>query len=174
MISMTTTTPKEAAPPRIRHNSELAAWFILEHKVTGRYPRVIDQHPALALEHKKLFAYGYNGSIAEFEGKFFLAYRWHDGKTLHSSLALAEIDKTGVVHHNRKIDLGQGGEDPKLFVHNGQLHISWIESKFPEMPMKSFVQYAHFEGELLKGITRPEISGNDGSKVEKNWVFFEA
>ncbi len=166
---METKTPPA---PRIAHNSNLAAWFMVQHKVASRYPRVTEQIECLPLEHSKLMPHGYNPGMVEFDGKIYLGYRWHDGKTLHSSLAIAVIDEAGVVHNNHKIDMGQGGEDPKLFTHLDELCMSFVESNYPQMPMRATVQYGHFDGELLKGVTRPEVPGNDGSTVQKNHVPF--
>ncbi len=143
---------------------------MVQHKITGRYPRVIDQVPVLELERAKLFKYGYNPSIIEEQGKILMAYRYHDGKTLHSDLALAMLDYDGKVIHNRKIDLGPGGEDPKLFTFGGQTYLSWVESTFPNQPWRSVVSY----GLLEKGPIphTPELPGNDFSTIQKNWVFF--
>jgi predicted GH43/DUF377 family glycosyl hydrolase len=162
----------EPAPPRIRHNADLAAWFIVQNKITGRYPRVIDQLPCLALEHQKLFAYGYNPSILKIAEGILMAYRYHEGKTLHSDLALAALTQEGGVVHNKKINLGAGGEDPKLFTMAGMAHLSWVESNYPITPFKSVVRYGFLEENGPRIIT-PNIPGNDFSTLQKNWVFFE-
>ena len=166
-------TTKDPPAPRLKHNSALAAAFITQHKVTGRYPRVTEQVECLRLEFGKLFPYGYNPSIFEYEGKLLMAYRWHNGKTLHSDLALAELDMTGKVHHNAKIDLGEGGEDPKLFLHGGEPHISWVETTFPEIPFRSVVTFGRLSDGKILHPQMPALPGNDFSTMQKNWVFFE-
>lgn len=167
-----TSPEKELPPPRIRHNSALAAWFITQHKVTGRYPRVIDQVPVVELERQKLFKYGYNPSIVARDRGLLMAYRYHDGNTLHSDLALAQLDYNGAVIHNEKVALGAGGEDAKLFKFNGLVYMSWVESTFPVSPWRSVVRFGLLGEKGPKPILTPGLPGNDFSTMQKNWVFF--
>lgn len=164
---------KEAPPPRIQHNSRLAAEFMAKYQVACRYPKVVEQLPALAVDHSKLQRFGYNPSIIELNGNLHMAYRYHDGNTLHSDLAIATLNFQGRVLGNLKVELGAGGEDPKLFKFNGLPYMSWVESTFPKIPYQSVVRFGLLDGNKPKILT-PALPNNDFSTIQKNWVFFGA
>lgn len=163
----------DTVSPRIRHNSGLCALWIAENQVTCRYSRVIDQVPCLPLEHSKLFPFAYNPSLLNVNGEYVMAYRYHDGNTLHSDLAVARLHLDGSVKSNQRINLGAGGEDAKLFWAKDEVGISWVESSYPQKPWTSIVRMGVLVGNEIKKDLTLALPGNDGKTVQKNWVFFE-
>ena len=159
--------------PRITHNSDLCTQFIAAHKVSARYPRVTEQVATVPLEKAKLVRFGYNPSIlADGEG-LLMAYRYHDGDTLATKLALAELDFDGKVLSNRTLEVPTNGEalsmeDPKLFRWTDEVWIEWVQSTWPNFPVSSVVKYGRLDGNKIVNIHQPTI--NFPKAIEKNWV----
>jgi predicted GH43/DUF377 family glycosyl hydrolase len=158
---------------RIAHNSDLCTQFIAAHKVSARYPRVTDQVETLSIEKGKLVRFGYNPSILAHDTGLLMAYRYHDGDTLATKLALAELDLTGNVLSNRMLEVPANGEtvsveDPKLFRFNDEVWIEWVQSTWPNFPLASVVKYGRLDGNKIVSVQQPAVKVP--KPVEKNWV----
>lgn len=165
-------------PERWLHNEKLAKEWLAKNKVGPLVPSVTKQVPTIPVNRRALSQFGYNPSIIQWRGRFLMAYRWHIQQNLSTSLAMAELDAKGDIIGDRQIELpGTSTEDPKLFVYQTDLYMSWVESNWPSMPPRSVVKY----GKLVEGKpwTVPEAfqikyGKNDGNAMEKNWIFFVA
>lgn len=157
--------------PRITHNADLCTQFIAAHNVSARYPRVIEQVDYLPIEKGKLVRFGYNPSIISDGDGLLMAYRYHDGDTLATRLALAELDLGGKVLSNRTLEVNGEAisvEDPKLFRFEGQVWIEWVQSTWPNRPVTSVVKYGRLEGNKVVSVHQPAV--NSPKAIEKNWV----
>lgn len=155
-------------PPRLKHNRELAYAYIKENKVYSRYPKVTDQIETVPLDTGKLFPFGYNPSIIEFGGKMLMAYRYHPAPTPATKIAIWD----GTTNEKLDVPDSDSAEDPKLFTWSGELFMSFIVSKWPDMA-KSVVRYGRLDHGKLVDIVQPAHGSNDWSDMEKNWVFYE-
>ena len=156
--------------PRIRHNADLTQALIARLKVTARYPRVTEQVPALPLDVAKLVKWAYNPSIIEHDGCLLMAYRYHDGDTLATKLALAQVSFEGEVISNRTLEMGNGNisvEDPKLFLMDGDIWICWVQSTWPNVPVASVVKYGRLDGNKVVNVHQP--TPPQPKAIEKNW-----
>jgi len=144
-------------------------------KLAYRFPKVSSQLPTLPIG-PGLVRFGYNPTIIEDDmGRtLVMVYRYHDGEFLSSRLALATLDRNGHIKSNRALaSLELSMEDPKLFWHRNQLHLSWVESSYPTFPFKSVVKYGRLaDGEIVDTIL-PRLPDNDMTTMQKNYVFFE-
>lgn len=160
--------------PRITHNSDLCTQFIAAHKVSARYPRVTEQVETMLLEKSKLVRFGYNPSIiTDGTHGLLMAYRYHDGDTLATKLALAELGVGGSVISNRTLEIPSNGEglsfeDPKLFRWKGEIWIEWVQSTWPNFPLSSVVKYGRLDGNKIVNIQQVEPPAPKA--VEKNHV----
>lgn len=155
---------------RVKHNADLAQAFITKLNVSSRYPKVVEQVEALPLEITKLVRFGYNPSIIEDEGCLLMAYRYHDGNTLSTKLAVAQVAFDGKVLSNRTLDLpgsATSAEDPKLFRHAGAIWLCWVESNYPMLPLSAVVKYGRLEGNKLVNVQQPSV--RQPKPIEKNW-----
>lgn len=156
--------------PRIRHNADLTQALISRLKVTARFPRVTDQVPVVPIETGKLVKYGYNASILEHDNCLLMAYRYHDGDTLATKLALSQVSFEGEVISNRTLEMGNGNisvEDPKLFLMDGDIWICWIQSTWPNVPVASVVKYGRLDGNKVVQVHQP--TPPSPKTIEKNW-----
>jgi len=159
-------------PPRIKTNKLLADKYIEDHKICSRYPRVSDQVEVVA-SFSGMLRNGYNPSIVEHDGKILMALRYHPIDTPDTKLMLVNLDKDFSIISTRPLEIqGDSMEDPRWFKCNGKLFLSWVDSKYPKL-MSSVVKYGTLNNETIENIIQPPIAGNDGSTVQKNWVFFE-
>lgn len=155
--------------PRIEHNQKLADDLISRLRVSGRYPMVVDQQPVFPIEPGHLIRFGYNPAILEEGGTLLMAYRYHDGDTFATRLALAQLDLAGKVLSNRSIDsAGKSMEDPRLFMYRGAPHLCWVESSWPNMPITAVVKYGRLEDGKL--VSQFEPKHRSAKPIEKNWV----
>lgn len=155
---------------RIKHNSDLAQAFITKMNTTSRYPKVLEQVASLPLEVTKLVRFGYNPSILEDEGCLLMAYRYHDGNTLSTKLAMAQVGFDGKVLSNRTLELpgnAPSAEDPKLFRHHGQVWMCWVESNYPERPLSAVMKYGRLDGNTVVNTKQP--TPPNPKAIEKNW-----
>jgi len=138
----------------------------------------VEQLPAAIVNRHALDSYGYNGSIVRFGGKLLLAYRYHDDRNLSTALAIAQVDEKGNVYDKKSILLPQSGgseEDPRLFAHNNELWLSYVDSTFPAMPPRAVVKYGRLiESSTwkLENVSQPNYGQNDMSACEKNWLLW--
>ncbi len=110
---------------------------------------------------------GFNASLLRFQSKLLLAYRvgW-----VGSELHLAELSENLQVVASAKLPISIpdsfGLEDPRLFVHNGRLHLSFVNVLGKQGPTE--VWYMDLEAEtLFRPLYRNHMTW------EKNWQMFE-
>lgn len=155
----------------MKHNRELAVAYVKNHGPHSRYPKVSEQIQTIPIETELLFPFGYNPTLTFWGGKMMLCYRYHEG-TLATKLALANIHESGKVISNEALAIsGESVEDPKWFEHNHHLHLSWVNSTWPQNPPTCVVRFKRFDTD--DPVIQPTIGRNDGTSTEKNWVFFE-
>src|SRR5512142_1261163 len=120
-----------ALAPRLAHNEALMREFLKAHNITARFPAVTKQLPSYAINRRAISPYGYNPSLIRFDNRLLLAYRWHPKNNPQTALALAVLDDAFNVVNNQGIavpDNHGSVEDPRLFVHGGELWISYVDS----------------------------------------------
>lgn len=140
------------------------------------HPRVIDQLPTMRLNQQGLKPYGYNPSIIRFHDKLLMAYRWHEDGTPASKLRLAELNEGGDVVSDLPIQCsGQSKEDARLFIHRGELWMSWVDSQYPHA-LKSTVKYGRLalgNQPAVENSIQLDYGNNDGESTQKNWLHFD-
>lgn len=163
-----------AMPPRIKHNKDLANDYVLENRICCRYPRVTEQVEVVA-SFTHMTRFGYNPTIAEHDGKIWMCYRYHPDPNIPTTkLELAELSQDGLIVKTRPLDIaGDSIEDPRFFKAGDRLAISWVDSTGLNGSPKSVVRYGIFTNGILGEFHRPELPGNDGATVQKNYVIFE-
>lgn len=163
--------------PYVVHNEKLAKEWLLRNGVNSLFPRVSHQIEAIHINRKALEPWGYNCSLIRWQNRFLLAYRHHGAKNVRTELAIAELDDKFNVTRTKPVELtGASFEDPRFFVWNETLYVCFVESTWPNRPLTSIVKYGEVvEGVnwIVKNIVQPDFGKNDGSIMEKNWVFFE-
>jgi predicted GH43/DUF377 family glycosyl hydrolase len=116
----------------------------------------------------------YNCSLAEWRGKTLLAYR---DKYWYSDLHIAELDADlrplGTTPLHPRHPLCQAGrEDPRLFVHRGQLHCSFTGIQFADGQTLTHSMLCRLSEVLeVEETWCPEYEGRR-FPMEKNWQFF--
>ena len=169
-------------PKRVAYNEGLAAKYMKSVNYPPMYPKVSEQLKLEPLNRIALKPFGYNPSIARIGGRMFMAYRWHEEDTPATSIVMAQIDDHWNPLETVEIRVPKGGgiqsiDDPRLFVYEGELHISYVASTWPDKTPKSTVHYARLarDGQFwtLIDSTRIDYGKNDGTAMEKNWIFFE-
>lgn len=160
--------------PAIVHNSKLCADFIAAKKIVARYPKVSEQAALVPLDASGIFTFGYNPTICEHDDRILMAYRYHPDKTLATQLALAWLTSDGIVSKTRTLNISSGSnEDPRFFGLGKELFMSYVSSTWPEVPPKAVVRIGPLKADCLDASVQPRLPGNDGSEIQKNWVFFE-
>jgi len=116
----------------------------------------------------------FNCSILVYEGKTLLAYRKSWSK---AEVWLAELDSSFNAISNVKLDIPRtkfnqiGSEDPRLFVHNGKLFVSY--TGYSSYPRKSLAHMMYSlitpEGKVISTFL-PYLSVRN--EWEKNWAYF--
>lgn len=125
----------------------------------------------------------YNASTCCIHGKVWMAYRSHRmDKGGKCGIAICELDDL-TPQKSQWLDLGgatgfEHHEDPRLFVFNEKLHVSFSETTFPQgRPYISVQKYARLErangGWKVAEVFRPRYGRNYSDEMEKNWMFFE-
>ena len=133
--------------------------------------------PATATQH------AFNGSLLRWEDRWLLAYRWG----VHCHIARLDeafklIDSTvvesargrGILH--ARCELRQ--EDPRLFVHRGRLHMSFVgvdarTGKEGIDGLGAQVMYCELDPETFRPVQTVYPHYEKRSIWEKNWGFFE-
>jgi len=125
--------------------------------------------------------------MVEFEGRLMMAYRYHrTPDDPRSAIALVELSRTTYqpIAKSEPLELEQimgdeHQEDPRLFVFDKRLHISYTEmtNYLPGEDYNCVIKYAELKrskGRWKIGFTwQPDYGENHNSSKEKNWVFFE-
>jgi len=150
------------------HNTKLCSDFMVKSGIHARYPRVSEQLECLPLDLSKLKPFGYNPCVLDLDNGVSMFYRFHD-KEKSTKVSQAWLTKSCVITDDAPMHLeGKSTEDPKAFkTDNGNVIPTWVESNFPDMPMKSVVKLLH-ENKVIQ----PNLPGNDWSGMQKNWVPF--
>jgi predicted GH43/DUF377 family glycosyl hydrolase len=163
--------------PRVAHNEKLTNEFLKKNGIAGTHKAVGDQIASTQINRLALSKFGYNPSLILHEGNWLMAYRWHPKNTPQTALALATLDANLNVTSNQQIEVPNNlgsVEDPRLFTFKGDLFMSYVDSTWPNKPPKCMVKY----GKLLRAPWRVQdavaipYGANDGTSMEKNWVFF--
>ena len=153
--------------PRVKHNLEL--WE--KASLPPRYPAVTEQLECVTIQGLPPFSY--NPSIIEGEGKLWLAYRHHPNGELDSKIHLCRLTEDGQTSDNNRVHIAAASaEDPRLFMYDYKLHLSWVESMWPS-EMKAVVKYGKLEANSVQKPVRPALPKNDLTTIQKNYVFFE-
>jgi predicted GH43/DUF377 family glycosyl hydrolase len=161
-------------PPRIRHNETLSRAWLMERNIKSAVPPIADQCELFRINGKALRPFGYNPSITRFNGKLLMAYRWHSEKNHSTALAMAELDAQFSVLSNQDI-VATGGnsiEDPRWFHYQNKLWLAYVDSQWPAKPTCQ-VRYGFFDfqSRTVDG-KAPVFGNNNGTAMEKNWLFF--
>ena len=119
----------------------------------------------------------FNGSIIEFKGKILLAYRCYSGNHGRSIIGVSELDEEYRVKSNKELTLYSKTpepifEDPRLFVHKDQLHLSYIDLIYSGPRWLAVVRLCRLNDDLSLDHVIPVEFGNNGKGTEKNWNFF--
>lgn len=168
---MTETPPLES--PITTHNRALAFQVLKQTSTFSRYPAVSEQVQCLPLETHKLHKHGYNPAL---NASGLMAYRYHVSK-LGTRLAVAQLGDNGSVISDREIAIsGKSVDDPKLFTHAGSEYISWVEATWDDADyqrtIRCVVKFAKFNGAQISTIEQHTIGKNNGTALEKNWVYW--
>lgn len=124
----------------------------------------------------------FNASICDWGGRLLIAYRvsYHDKP---DSLRIAELDrKTFAIVSDRPLETplsdGWGAEDPRLFEHNGVLHVAWTGADYSKRPWRATMFYGpitwrHYNNTVaVRRAYQPKFGFNEVNQREKNWQFF--
>lgn len=162
---------------RTAHNEKLAQQWFTANNINTSLPKVTDQIPGQTINRRALSPFGYNGSLIEWQGKYLLAYRWHkNGK--QTVLAVAELDDKYNVTRNRGVLLNEkSAEDPRLFIYQDSLWISYVASDWPANPPHCVTKYGRLVATPkdweIHDLHQPIHGKNDWTALVKNLVFFE-
>jgi predicted GH43/DUF377 family glycosyl hydrolase len=121
-----------------------------------------------------LVGVAFNASLIRYQDRLLLAYRdgW-GGSQIH----VAELDEhlspvrstvlVGLNHERATV----GREDPRLFVHQGKLHVAFVGVAKPDEVIATSVLYARLSDDLrVEQVYYPHLAGRN--RNEKNWSFF--
>lgn len=160
----------------IEHNGRLKDDFMVRAKVHARYPKVSEQVEVLPIARKLLRNYGYNMTITQDGDHMLACYRFHEGTSMATKLALAQISMNGQIVSNTALEVPHDGEnsveDPRFWREGDVINMSWVESTWPNAS-KSVVQRGILNGSNLVAGDRDTFPGNDWTGIQKNWVYFE-
>lgn len=118
----------------------------------------------------------FNASLIRFKKRLLLAYRvGTSGSRVHVAALDDNLNPVASVplllRHSQSI---AGQEDPRLFVHNGNLYCSFVGVEFvrPGEPRTSQMLARLSDDLRVEEIVSPALDGRQ--HWEKNWVFFSA
>lgn len=126
---------------------------------------------------------GYNPSLVRWQGRLFTTYRYHAPGTWRTKLALALLnEKTMAVEVHYTIltpssASHHSAEDMRLWTVGNKLFGSYVLANTVGNKLKCAIRYGEItitgNGAELSGDWQPKYGNNDGTALEKNWVFFE-
>lgn len=160
------------------HNSATTSGWMAHRGIRSLFPAIHNLFQSAVLNPKALHPGAYNPSILRVGDKTLISYRYHPANTPHTRLAIAEVDDKFHVLRRREVDAnGVSVEDARLFTVDGEPWISYGVSQGPDGAWKCVVRY----GRLVEAGDKWAVEGqhllphgsNDGTALEKNWVFFE-
>jgi predicted GH43/DUF377 family glycosyl hydrolase len=169
-------------PGYVVHNGQLAKAWLEKIGRVALFPAVSSQIPAVQINPKALHPFGYNGSLIRFEGRLLLAYRYHVDNKLSTKLAVAELDDNFNVIRNSNLEIAgnhQSSEDPRLFIYQGKLWMSYVCSTWPSQNPVCVTKYGMLNqisngwGIVPQTEKQPAYGKNDGTSLEKNFIFWE-
>lgn len=158
-------------PPRLKRNREL--YISLRNSLGGqpRYPRVADQVQTIPIRGLK-HPLGYNPAITQFGGLLYVAYRHHNGSSA-TQISVAVLNPDFTSRGEAVMPTAaRSTEDARWFVHQGELHLAWVESQWPEKAV-SVVKCGRYGAPAGLAVQPQFCVGNDGSAMQKNWVLWE-
>jgi len=117
----------------------------------------------------------FNGSIVDYNGKTLMAYRAYDPDTKNMNVFISELDEKYNVISNHKIGITKFMtvgifEDPRLFVHRGELWMVFIELDFSFAP-RTMVRCTKLNDKYQYCGGFSTRFGKNGVHVEKNWIY---
>ncbi len=157
---------------RIQYNLDLRdKWFSSRNLRVG-VPPVQEQLPTVIVNKRALNPFGYNPSIIRHGGRLIMAYRSHPNGALQSRLNVAELSGDFKVLSNTPIDLAGGSiEDPRLFIHQDMLCMSYVISMTPNPPYTCVVRWGILHEDKpawkVEGQWKPGYGDNDNTAMEK-------
>jgi len=120
----------------------------------------------------------FNGSIIRYNGRLLVAYRYYGGNINKSHLAISELDDDLAVKSNHPLNIRAHGTtksyiDPRLFIHNDKLWITFAEFDMGNRGMYRCIVRCVQLGDGYIPENDLEIKYGDNYKaLEKNWCFF--
>ena len=120
----------------------------------------------------------FNASLCRFNGAMLLAYRvsYNDKP---DRLWLARLNPDLSTKWCMPLDVpladGWGAEDPRLFVHDGTLHVAWTAADYTRSPWRATMFYGRVETwgpPRVEVAHQPRYGLNLSDQREKNWQFF--
>jgi len=136
------------------------------------------QRPIMGLE-----AHGYNPSLIQWNGNLWSTYRHHPHGSWKTQLAIVQLDPataTAIRHLPLRMpsDLSTSSvEDMRLWTRDDRLFGSFVVAGVAGNRFRCVMAYGEIKvsdsGAELAEFCRPEYGHNDGSALEKNWVFFD-
>lgn len=167
-----------AVPKYIALNERLSRAWLDQNSRACLVRPVHEQLPTIPLNRRALHSFGYNPSVIRYGQRLLMAYRYHDEGNASTALAMAELDDKFNVISNKPIEVpnDQYGshEDARLFMFHGELHMSYVCSSYPA-ELRSVVRYGRLEDGASWRVVdaiQPDHGHNDGTSMEKNWLFF--
>lgn len=127
-------------------------------------------------------ARNYNASVAEFDGRRFMAYRHEPPGGGLCRIRIAEIGGGWQAHRDELVAVpetpaGDNLEDPRLFLFRGGLWLAWTAAWYRAKGWTCRQLYGRLErtegGWHVAQAFAPRLGQNDGKAKEKNWQFFE-
>ena len=130
------------------------------------------QLEALPFYRRSINKHGYNPSLIRFGDRLLMAYRYHYDAGWQTRLAMAELDSKWAVIGNKEIivESQQSSEDAHLFVHQGQLWMSWTESESWGKSVVKYGQLVESKQWMVPTRFQPNYGRNNGKAMEKGWV----
>ncbi len=155
------------------HNAALCTEYMKRSKVFSRYPKVSEQLECLPLESNKLAPFGYNPALRANGEHLQMVYRFHFSG-LSTKLAIADLKYSGEVIADGElpIETSKSNEDAKYFTSGGKPCLSWVDSNFPGIPTYAVVRTGEFINGHIANVSQPRLPGNDGTTIQKNYVFW--
>jgi predicted GH43/DUF377 family glycosyl hydrolase len=158
-------------------NAAFAQDWIKRHGEPADIPSFHAQTKSVIVNPASLFPWGYNPTITNFQNGYLMAYRSHRHNDLRTNLAVAKLDAQCNVKTNDWVEAEDtlSYEDPRFFWFQGQLWLSYIQSRWPQS-LDCTVKVGQLA--LIKG--RYRIVNSHvielpwaPKAMEKNWVLWE-
>lgn len=119
----------------------------------------------------------FNGGTIRYNGKLHLAYRtgWA-GAQCHVSVLRDDwtVERSVTLSRLRHRFANYGREDPRLFIHRGQLHVSYVGVEHGPGIFRTNILYASLRDDLRVDKVYAPVAPDrtNPNRWEKNWSFF--